>query len=318
MKLLLDTNVWSYIADAQALPKLLGARKRNMEFLVAPASVAEARGLSDAKLRRRLLTVMTHPAWKRLMAETYLESKEIKQALQAARPDWAIDGDQRDFKKFRHYFLRSKGGFWDAAKDDATLPVTDESRREQAENALARQEVRDIRDQFKNGARTGATDHLQKNMVDVKTLLLETRSIEYWRVESAYVLQNELRVYTSPYRECLDCFLNVEVMLTDTAGFNQVWFNEVRPEQLKRQWLRSSMNYLQRWHKPTDGSPADSQLASHLIDADHFVTADKNFARCIEKIHAEAPFATAKPLKISAGAAGIEELVAFAEQNRSL
>ena len=75
------------------------------------------------------------------------------------------------------------------------------------------------------------------------------------------------------------------------------------------------MNYLQRWHKPTDGSPADSQLASHLIDADYFVTADKNFARCIDKIRAEAPFTTAKPLKISARAAGIEELVAFAEQN---
>lgn len=167
MKLLLDTNIWSYIADAQALPKLLGARRRNMEFLVAPASVAEARGLSDAKLRKRLLAVMTHSAWKRLMAETYLESEEIQQALQAARPDWAIDGDQRDFKRFRHYTLRSKGGFWDLARNDATLPVTDESLREHSENALARQEVRDIRDRFKYGAQTGATVHLQKNMVDV-------------------------------------------------------------------------------------------------------------------------------------------------------
>jgi hypothetical protein len=318
MKLLLDTNVWSYIADAQALQKLLGARRRNMEFLVAPASVAEARGLSDAKLRKRLLAVMTHSAWKRLMAETYLESEEIKQALQAARPDWAIDGDQKDFKRFRHYFLRSKGGFWDGARDDATLPVTDESLREHAENALARQEVRDIRDRFKYGAQTGATEHLQKNMVDVEPPLFEARSIEYWRLESAHVLRNELCVYASPYRECLDCFLNVEAMLKDTVGFNHVWFSEVRPEQLKRQWLRSSMNYLQRWHKPTDGSPADSQLASHLIDADYFVTADKNFAQCINKIHAEAPFATAKPLKISASTAGIEELVAFAEQSRQL
>lgn len=318
MKLLFDTNVWSYIADAQALPKLLSARTRNVEFLVAPASVAEARLLSDAKLRRRLLAVMTHSAWKRLMAETYLESKEIKQALQTARQDWAIDGNQKDFKRFRHYFLRSKGGFWDAARDDATLPVTDESLREHSENALARQEVRDIRDRYKRGAQNGATDHLQKNMVDVEHPRFEVRSIEYWRVESAYMLRNELRVYASPYRECLDCFLNVEAMLADPVGFNQVWFNEVRPEQLKRQWLRSSMNYLQRWHKPTDGSPADSQLASHLIDADYFVTADKNFARSIDKIHAEAPFATAKPLKISAGAAGIEELVAFARQSRPL
>ena len=242
MKLLLDTNVWSYIAEAQATPELLRARRRNMEFFVAPASVAEARRLTDAKLRKRLLAVMTHSAWKRLMAETYLESEEIKQALQAARPDWAINGDQRDFKRGRHYFRRSKGGFWDLARDDATLPVTDESLREHSENALARQEVRSFRDRFKNGPQTGATVHLQKNIVEVTSLLFQARSVEYWRLESADVLRNELRVYTSPYSEFLDCFLNVKAMLMDPDGFNHVWFNEVRPEQLKRQWLRSSMN----------------------------------------------------------------------------
>lgn len=156
---------------------LLGARRRNMEFLVAQASVSEARGLSDVKLRRRLLAVMTLSEWKRLMAKTFLESEEIMQALQAARPDWAIEGDQKDFKRFRRYFLRSKGGFWDAARDDAKLPVTDESLREHSENALARQEVRNIRDRFKNGAQTGATVHLALSNLWIarRTLLQEMR-----------------------------------------------------------------------------------------------------------------------------------------------
>jgi hypothetical protein len=71
------------------------------------------------------------------------------------------------------------------------------------------------------------------------------------------------------------------------------------------------MECQQRWHKPTVGSPADSLLAVHMIDADYFVTADKNFAKCLEKIYQEAPFKTAQPLKVSAGKIGIAEMLQF-------
>ena len=139
------------------------------------------------------------------------------------------------------------------------------------------------------------------------------RNRHYWRMSSAYQLRSELKIYASPYREWIDCHLDVHAMMADFDDFNRVWFCEVRPEQLQRTWLRASMEYLQRWHKPTDGSPADSQLATHLVDADYFVTADKNFARCVEKIQSEAPFKSAKVLKIRGGAEGLKELIEFCQ-----
>ncbi|MFJ1258523.1 hypothetical protein [Cupriavidus sp. CuC1] len=136
-------------------------------------------------------------------------------------------------------------------------------------------------------------------------------TVDYWRLATAYHLTHELQVYVSPYSEWLDCELNIDAMTTDMGDFEQAWFRELQPDQVKRQWLRASMEYLQRWHKPTSGSPADSQLASHLVDADYFVTADKNFASCVEKIHKEAPFTTAEPLKLPAGREGVAEILAF-------
>lgn len=320
MNLLLDTNIWSYVADTNAMPRLLMAtRKTRAKFLVAPGSVDEARAMPIQSLRIKLLETMTNKAWKRLMPEVFLECQEIKEALLAVRPKWENKKPPVDnaYQRGRHYFLRSKGGFWDLAKVDAPLPVTDESQRADRELELARIEVRDIRDRYKERNQNGAFQRFEDVRLAVLDPIVGKRDVHYWRVSSAYNLQKELQVFASPYREFLDCFIDIDAMLEDPDDFERVWHDEVRPEHLKRQWLRTAMEYQQRWHKPTDGSPGDSRLAMHLIDADYFVTSDKNFAKCLEKIHTEAPFKTAKPLKVSGGQAGIEELLSFAARGHS-
>lgn len=313
MKFLLDTNVWSYVARTKMMPDLLRAcSKKRIKFLVAPASVTEARSQLDPELRKQLLSIMTHERWTRLMPDTFLEAQEIKVALLALRPQWAIaQPDTREFNKLRYYWLRRDGGFWQFFRDEVPLPVTNESIREQRENGLARQEVRAIRDLFKEGSQREALTHLQKVTLEANAPIVGKTTVEYWRLATAYHLRQELQVYASPYREWLDCEIDVFAMMSDMDDFENAWFCELQPSQAKRQWLRASMEYLQRWHKPTSGSPADSQLASHLVDADYFVTADKNFAKCVEKIHDEAPFTTARPLKVKSERDGVEELLEF-------
>ncbi len=320
MKLLLDTNIWSYVADTNTMPKLLvAARKTRTKFLIAPGSIDEARSMPIPALRIKLLELMTNKAWKRLMPEVFLECQEIKEALLAARPGWGNENPLVDnaYQRGRHYFLRSKGGFWDLAKVDAPLPVSDESLRADREHALARQEVRDIRDRYKERNQNGAFKRFEDVKLEVQNRIVGKREVQYWRVSSAYNLEQELQVFASPYREFLDCFIDIDAMFSDPDDFERVWYDEVQPEQLKRQWLRTAMEYQQRWQKPTDGSPGDSRLATHLIDADYFVTADKNFAKCLDKVHTEAPFGTGKPMMVSGGITGIEELLQFAERGPS-
>ena len=315
MKYLIDTNIWSYIADTDSLSDMLRAvRRKQFQFVIAPASIFEARRLTEPRIRKKLLQVMTNQRWTRLMPDTFLEAEEIKDALLLARPEWKnLTPNDRDFIRGRYYFRRSQGGFWDDSRDERPLPVTDESLREQIENELAKQEVKFIRDRFKNGDQCDAAIHLQKVTLDVEAPRAGMHTVDYWREATAFHLEKELQIYASPYREWLDCFLDVDAIFYDREDFEIVWFREIRVDQLKRQWLRASMEYLQRWHKPTTGSPADSQLSVHLLDADYLVTADKNFARCVEKMHSEAPFETAQPLKVSAGRNGVIEMIEFAE-----
>ena len=255
---------------------------------------------------------MTHERWTRLMPDAYLEAQEIKAALLSLRPQWAAaEKEFKDFNKVRYDWLRRKGGFWERARKDVQFPMTDESLRGKVENKLAQQEVRDIRDMFKGRNQSGALTHLQSVTIEPNGSIAKMTTVDYWRLTSSYILLKELQIYASPYREWLDCEVDIHALTADMEDFENMWFRELQPEQVKRQWLRGSMEFLQRWHKPSDGSPVDSQLTSHLIDVDYFVTADKNFARCVERIHAEAPFVTAKPLKISGGREGINELVAF-------
>jgi len=316
MKLLLDTNIWSYVADSDSQSELLRAtRKGRTEFLIAPGSVTEARSLREASVRKKLLGVMTNRAWKRLMPDTFLEAEEIKVALLSARPQWQNSKPiDNAYIRGRFYFRRNRGGFWEIARDEIPLPVTDESHREMRETEFARQEVKEIRDRFKEGSQSGAETHLQRVTLDLEIPIVGKRTVEYWRRATAYHFEEEMKIFASPYREFLDCFIDVEAMFADMQDFERVWYEEVEPSQLKRQWLRAAMEYLQRWHKPTSGSPADSLLAVHMLDADYFVTADKKFARCLEKIHQEAPFKTAKPLQVSAGKAAIAEMLKFSER----
>jgi hypothetical protein len=44
-----------------------------------------------------------------------------------------------------------------------------------------------------------------------------------------------------------------------------------------------------------------------MVDADVFITADTGLHRIVEKMHADAPFAVAKPILVSADEAGCRE-----------
>jgi rRNA-processing protein FCF1 len=72
VRVLIDTNVWRYVVDAdqvEALRKL--GKARDIRVLVAPAVVYEMLRTGDAALRTRLVKAVTLGVWERLMTEAY-------------------------------------------------------------------------------------------------------------------------------------------------------------------------------------------------------------------------------------------------------
>lgn len=120
MRILLDTNIWRYIVAHDALGSIQRAvRKSRHEIVIASAVVYEALHTSNSALRRSLIYAMTLPCWKRLMPEAFSEAEEIKAEVVRLRPEWLLtQKDDRLYRRLRHDWSRSRGGFWDRARHD--------------------------------------------------------------------------------------------------------------------------------------------------------------------------------------------------------
>ncbi|WP_081087772.1 hypothetical protein [Burkholderia stagnalis] len=322
MRIFLDTNVWSYIADQQAEFDLgAAARASRVEVIVSPGVVDEIRRIPDAAARQRALNAVTLPQWKRLMPEAYSECAEIKAEIRRLRPEWMIPNPKTcEVNRLRYDWVRRSGGFWEHARKGVEPQPTDESVRAEREARLAREESYAIRKRLAHEAKPMGETHLQHvaGVPEEGTPGWAGGPVEYWRMPSLHIFRAEIEIYASPFREWLDNEVDIWAMLATPASMNRLWLHELDPALVPRQWLRGAFEFLQSWHKVTDGTPGDSRLSTHLVEADVFVTADKNMARFSERCRSEAPFPVARSVTVPGARAGVDEtlrLVAAGKAN---
>ncbi|MFT5716340.1 MAG: hypothetical protein ACI9T7_000515 [Oleiphilaceae bacterium] len=313
MKVFLDTNIWRYIADADAFNTLeTTASDNGIELVVAPALVHEVSQFRDDTLRKKILKMVASSSMVRLMPETYLEAEDIKKVFEKYRRDWLIQApDCSEIDILIDDWKNLESGFWTNAVNDTSTPVTDESQRGEMEHELAQQESKDIRRRMIDDKSVlPASLDLKKVYFPLAVEQPESNRVlvEYWRVPSLYIFKTEFEVYTSPYREWLDYFIDVSKVEAQPDSLTELWYSEISSNELPRQWLRGAFEYLQSFHKITSGTPGDSQLSSHLIDVDVVMSADRNFIRFTKQCRKDAPFTIAQEYLISAGADGVEEV----------
>jgi len=322
MRVFLDTNIWSYVADWGAASELAAViRESNVELAVSPAIVDEAMALPQEAARSRLLSVVTDPRWTRLMPEAFNECAEVKREIQRLRPEWIIAAPKlAEVNRLRYDWVRRTGGFWGRARTGALPLVSDESVRGDRESRLAREESYRIRQRVAtNGRPAGGDTHLEHvaYIPANGTPGWNGNPVHYWRMPSLRFFRAELLIYASPVREWLDSEVDVVAMLGDAASMNRLWLHEMDPTAVPRQWLRGAFEFLQAWHKVTDGTPGDARLATHLVEVDWLVSADKNFVRFAERCRSEAPFPTAQAHRVAGGRAGVDALLTLISDMKS-
>lgn len=313
MRFFLDTNVWSYIANEGVGSDLAKCtRIAGNEVAIAPAVVDEVQQMSDVEGRRTLIRLVTEKHWTRLMPEVFSECAEVKSEILRLRPEWRIaEPNMKEFNQLRYDWVRTKKGFWDRARQGVKTAATNESVRRDEEARLAVEQSFAIRMRLKDIKKPGGETHLQYagHMPEVGTPGWSGESVDYWRVPSLHMFKTELQVYASAVSEWLDSEIDVHAMLSSPESMNRLWLHEFDPALVPRQWLRGSFEFLQAWHKVTTGTPGDSRLATHLVDADVIISSDKNFARFAERCRAEAPFKVGKTLRAQANRAGVDQVL---------
>lgn len=312
MDVLLDSNIWRYLVDANATGTLqaIESRTRN-RVVIAPAVLYEALRMKDPGLRRQLAEVMTRPAWRRLMPDAYSEAEEFKREVQRLRPMWVREHpDLTYYRRVRSDWKRSRGGFWDRARQTP-----------EREHEYIHQLDRGTVDRARENARRqrqGVSD-LDRSTLEKPLDAIVGRPAEpiegwagapvgMWRLHARSYMTMALLEEGSAHHEWLSGELDVRLALFRSDDWTRFWLYEVEASRMPRLWLRSAFEFMQAFYKVTDGTPVDAQIGSYATEVDMIVSGDKRFVEMCRRCRREAPFWLADAETISGGRGGVEQL----------
>lgn len=313
-RFLLDSNIWRYVLDAGAQGALLrAANSRSITVQVAPAVAYEALRLRDVPLRDRLIALMTNHRFERLMPEAYSESMEILGEVRRLRPEWLRPSpDQRFFTRSRNDWSRKMGGFWVRC---ARSPETEALRVQMAEGSLLKQAAEQIRDARKEMMEVGwkANPSMDKTLASPLHPIAgwNGEMVEAWRIESWNGVTYALSRPGHAYRDWISPFVELDDGLLNSAAWVEFWLHLVSAEALGRQWMRWAHSFAQRFRKVTDGSGADNQLFTYLLETDVVISADKAFLAILDECRPFAPRSLPVGRLVPAGTPGVEAVLSI-------
>ena len=137
--------------------------------------------------------------------------------------------------------------------------------------------------------------------------------VDMWRIQRLQTVTHGLRRVGDPYRDWIAPFVDLDGGLLGSSSWNDFWLHLAEVEALPRQWLRWAHSFAQRFRKLSSGSPGDTQLFTHLLDAGHLITSDRALVQIVDECRPSAPCRLAQGMLVPAGAAGVDALLSMLE-----
>lgn len=294
--LFLDTNVWIYIDQDNSFEEFLRLIfKKRLTVAVSPALVEEFDARQKIEDRISIYKLLTHHSFKRHMPETYWQSKEIKEAIHKYKRKWLLSIPNRtEYRHIFYDFKRKNNGYWDKVKDGFIFEQTTEDHRQNLEHFRARYQSKNIR------KRIHENDMNLDESIAFKDVCgnYDDQIYAYWKCTTFDFIWRELNEYTSPYREWIDCDINMKKILPYKNEFKDFWFNQCNENDLKSFVLQGLFIYYQAFSKFTPGNPGDVIIGMELLRNDYFLSADKNFIKTSLYAERDLPFKIAKPILV--------------------
>ncbi len=304
-RVLLDTNVWRYLIDLDAVETIYRAAKSaDSVILACPAVLYEMLRLEDVPFRRQLVKAICRSRWVRMMPEAFEESEEFKAEIGRLRPQWLLhNSDLSVFNRLYHDWHGPRG-VWLRARVDPTRASAVLRAVEGNLLDLGRSETRELR------AQVGGITTFERVKLDRWTSTFPLKPpgwdgdpVEAWRAETMRFYIDALLVPDSrnspTAREWLEPWINLASIRNDPPSFARFFLYETDASHLPRDWLRWAFRTLQATRKTSPGTPVDNQISSYLVDADLLVTADKVFVSIIQRVTAETVIPIAAPVLVS-------------------
>lgn len=321
-RLLLDTNLWSYVGDAGAGPDLyarLGAR--GILVVLTPGMLTELARNPNVELSSKHVEAMLSGHRIQLASEAELLCSEIASEIARLRPDWLLPHpDAAATREYSRFWTKE---LWRFARRDWPFLVSHLRERgnddEDAEANMAAQRLN--KDAWlSSGVKLELNDlwiHINEDAPAwVRIVWPPSERVEAWRGQMWMTFRTELRDFLSAEAQCnpdawklagrtwadwLRATVDIDRMILDHKGFADFWLREVDASRMTRTWLLWAVNTLQLKVKLGSGNAGDAQHAQHLVDADLFLTADARYANVLRSVAVLAPRAVAEIRRVPAG-----------------
>lgn len=312
MRILLDSNIWRYLVDADAIELLREAahRAKRTSVVIAPAVLYEAARTEETTIRGKLLRAMTQRWWKRLMPEAFSEAKELKGEIRRLKPEWLRHRPALNrYKRLRQDWCRAQGGIWDRIEQESRLLRAHEKTSEMLLRAQTQARA------FREEAKEMPAKWLSVPLQSIQGTLPEPcegwegTPFEPWRMDAYSVLLTALDTSAHATYDWMESEVDLTALRASSSTLLHFWLYEVQTGNMPRHWIRWAFEFLQRQRRVSAGTPADSQLGTYLVEVDLFVTADKIFHDIAVKCRNDAPFPVAICHLLPAGGAAVEPLL---------
>lgn len=302
----LDTNVWSYIADDGSVAAIKDLNRRDVRIVVPPCTLREVLQLSREDIRARIVGVLTDATWYHTASEAELESAEVVSEVRRLRSDWLRPMPDTGKIDSLHKFWTRR--FWREARSEAGASAFHRHvKADTASDAVLTNQKENRTEALKNKFDT----------TDLTNLVLERGDAEdtgalqawdgtpraAWRVELLIFFWHQLhakpgRAFLSgedtTFADWIGSYVDLRYATRNIDDWTNFWLEEVDPNNTQRNWLRWALNWTQMAQKVGQGNPVDNQYAPHLLDFDLFITADARFAKAIEVVRSHTSFAMAE------------------------
>jgi hypothetical protein len=319
MRVALDTNVWSFLADRDertAFECLMSSH--NMTVVLPPGTLLEVMRTTDADRRRRIVEVLTRGRRQYLRSDAALESEEVIAEARRLRPQWLRARPHTDR-------VASLDAFWTkriwriARQSPERLVAIDKAMGTRDRDTIVANQHRnkEIIEELRKADHRGEWKHLnlsEMQATPTEDMPLEDRAgwpnsnrVDAWRAICMATYWRALKVVPSRARwtgedttfaDWIGSYIVLHKMCKDRADFNRFWYCEVQASNMPRNWLRWAIDVAQWERKITLGNPGDAQQGSWLVDADFYLTADRRFAQILDMVEPHFPGSSLAAIRV--------------------
>lgn len=319
--LALDSNVWSYVVDANGVEELRRiSRSADVAIVVLPAVLYETLRMPDTAVRRRIIEAQTRQTWLRVMPEAYSEAEELRLAIQRLRPEWLRP--RPDLREWHQTRADWQHGTWTRARRHTQLMaelIREDTPNDVSQLDKAREEALAARKEAIRLRVTFGTLKIER----LESWFIEPvpgwdgQKFESWRGEGLNAWMPILSGHDrGAYADWILPWLQPNILKQDMASWVRFWTRDVTRSDLPRQWIRNLMRFTTSTRKVSPGSPVDIQISTYLFDCDWFCSSDAVLVACIEKIRAGAPRPLARTHLVPGGESAVGELFHFMQSDK--